>query len=137
MFSHRFCHHHCKHPRFCVGTFAFAAGITAFISALALGLGATYWGWSNAYVNVLSTVYIGYAPTVVGSFKGALWAFVHGFILGAIFSSIYNLICNKCSRHAQKVCMEHGVECGVCGSRMEKTVEKTEIPPGTSGTGVL
>ncbi len=41
-------------------------------------------------VAVLSSLYIGYAPSFVGSVAGTVWAFVDGFIGGVIIAWLYN-----------------------------------------------
>ena len=41
-------------------------------------------------VAVLSSVYIGYSPTFVGSITGAVWGFVDGFIGGVLIAWLYN-----------------------------------------------
>ena len=55
-----------------------------------LGLAATLFEWGILVVKVLSTLYIGYMPSFVGSIAGAVWAFVDGFIAGALMAWLYN-----------------------------------------------
>ena len=44
----------------------------------------------NSDPTFIGRVYRGYNMTVVGSFFGLIWAFVDGFIGGAIFAWLYN-----------------------------------------------
>ena len=75
--------------------------------ALALALG-TIWGayvfllgfvslfgWGVDLVEVLSKLYIGFAPTIFGTFVGGVWGFADGFIAGVIIAWIYNSIAKK------------------------------------------
>ena len=62
-------------------------GIGNFI----VGIMAIY-GWGQAYVNTLGSLYIGFAPTWPGAFVGLGWAFVDGLVGGAIFAWLYNKI---------------------------------------------
>jgi len=39
---------------------------------------------------MISSLYIGYAATLLGSIIGAIWAFVDGFIGGVIVAWLYN-----------------------------------------------
>ncbi len=41
---------------------------------------------------LIGRVYRGYAVSPTGSFIGLIWAFVDGFIGGAIFAWLYNLV---------------------------------------------
>ena len=42
--------------------------------------------------NIISKFYIGYNQSISGSVIGAIWAFVDGFISGAVIAWICNLI---------------------------------------------
>lgn len=44
-----------------------------------------------AALEVLETVLFGYSVTVGGAFVGALWAYVYGFVGGALLAFVYNL----------------------------------------------
>ncbi len=47
-------------------------------------------GWGNAIVNTLSSLYLGYSASVIGVVIGGLWAFLDGFIAGVVITWIYN-----------------------------------------------
>lgn len=55
------------------------------------GIAAAWFGWGGALVTLLSSIYIGFAPTITGSLIGAVWGFVNGFLWGVIIGWIYNL----------------------------------------------
>ncbi|WP_193164254.1 bacteriophage holin [Microbulbifer hainanensis] len=60
--------------------YVFFCGITAMF------------GWGVALVEVLSSLYIGYAPTLIGAVIGAVWGFVDGYIAGVVIAWIYNRV---------------------------------------------
>ena len=94
---------HC-YARLCVLSFALAIALTWGLGVLVAGLGAACYGWGAAFVDVLGSIYIGYAPTVGGSFIGFLWGFVDGFIGGAIFALLYNYFTKCCERCCARWC---------------------------------
>lgn len=63
--------------------------------ANAPSFGAAFSNWGVPVVAVLSSVYIGYSPTFVGSIAGAVWAFANGFIGGVIMGWLYNKIVSR------------------------------------------
>lgn len=86
----------------------FALGMTLGLlwglTVLFTGLAAHYYLTGQAFVTAVGTFYLGYGPTVAGSFLGGLFGFVHGFIEGAIFAWIYNLFvsCSCCNGEKAK-----------------------------------
>lgn len=67
----------------------FSFGITWAIAMLFIGWVAIF-GWGTKVVDVLSSLYIGFAPTLVGGIIGAVWGFFDGAIGAAIFTLLYN-----------------------------------------------
>ena len=65
-------------------------GIILAVYAFLLGLIAWWWDWGTTLVLGISSLYIGYAPTFLGSIIGAIWAFVDGFIAGVVIAWVYN-----------------------------------------------
>ncbi|GKZ13414.1 bacteriophage holin [Haladaptatus sp. T7] len=49
-------------------------------------------GWGDETVETLSSLYIGYRPTLRGSLVGALWGFMDGALGGAIVATVYNAV---------------------------------------------
>jgi hypothetical protein len=78
-----------------VVTLGLAFGIIWAIGAFMLGLMAMG-GWGVAIVEVLSSAYIGYAPTLVGSIAGGVWGFFDGFIFAVLVAWLYNRLLPVC-----------------------------------------
>jgi hypothetical protein len=72
-----------------VVAFGLAFGILWGLGILILGILAIF-GYGLTWVAVLSSVYIGYGATILGSLVGAFWGFVDAFIGGAVFAWLYN-----------------------------------------------
>ena len=68
-----------------------AIGILWAIYVFFIGIVAMF-GWGNALVDVLASLYIGYGASVVGTIIGAIWAFIDGFIAGVVIGWIYNRV---------------------------------------------
>jgi hypothetical protein len=79
------------HPTLSQKAFPLALGCTWAIGLAALALIAMVHGsYGKTVISILSSVYLGYAPTVPGIVIGALWGFVDGYIGGYIFTWFYN-----------------------------------------------
>jgi len=70
-------------------------GILTAAAILITGIANMFWnGYGGAFLNLMSSIYPGY--TASGSFgdliTGALYGLVDGFVFGAIFAYLYNLI---------------------------------------------
>jgi hypothetical protein len=76
-------------------SFGVALGITNAIAVFLLGLTTALAGWGILVVQVLSTLYIGYEPTLLGAITGAVWAFVDAFIGGILLAWIYNKLVRR------------------------------------------
>lgn len=77
--------------------FALAVGITCSLGIFLLGLVSTLTGgFGDRAIEMVSSIYIGFQATFVGSFIGALWGLVDGTVMGFLLSSIYNLLGNCC-----------------------------------------
>jgi hypothetical protein len=70
--------------------FGLAFGILWAVAALFLGLATMFWGYGSMFVELLGSVYIGYAPTIIGTIIGLVWAFIDGFIGAFLLAWIYN-----------------------------------------------
>ncbi len=66
-------------------------GLSFGLWIMILGWLASY-GWGNSIVNLLSPLYIGYAPTFVGGIIGGIWGFFDWGIGAAIVAWIYNMV---------------------------------------------
>ncbi|MFQ6017717.1 MAG: bacteriophage holin [Kiloniellaceae bacterium] len=81
-----------EYSRLDVLSFALAFGIA--MAALVFLVGIVTWitGFWGGAVDITAKVYIGYAPTLLGSIIGGLWGFVEGFIFGALLAWLYNVV---------------------------------------------
>ncbi len=73
---------------------ALSCGITWGVYVLFIGWVATT-GWGSGIVSGLGQFYIGYSASFIGGIIGGIWAFVDGFIGGAIFAWLYNAFASK------------------------------------------
>jgi hypothetical protein len=78
--------------RLSVKAAALSCGLIWGSGVLLLGLLAAL-GWGRALVDVLGSVYVGFRPTLVGSFIGGAWALVDGALGGAALAWLYNRLC--------------------------------------------
>ena len=70
---------------------ALGFGILLSLYVFLIGM-ASMLGWGTEFVEVFSSLYIGFGPSFLGSLIGAAWGFVDGVIGGAIIALIYNKI---------------------------------------------
>lgn len=85
------------YARFHVVGLGLALGILSAVYAFILGLFAMH-GYGIDYVHLAGSIYVGYAPTFLGSVVGAIWAFVHGFVGGVIVAWLYNCFSGCCRK---------------------------------------
>ena len=69
-----------------------SVGIIWSLSVLILGLMAMWFGWGMAVAEILSSMYIGYEPTILGCVIGGLWGFADACIGGLVAAWLYNII---------------------------------------------
>lgn len=69
---------------------ALALGVTWGAGIFIMGMTSAFLNWGTAATELMSSLYIGYAPTVVGSVIGGVWGFVDGAIGGAVMAYLYN-----------------------------------------------
>jgi hypothetical protein len=68
-----------------------AIGVLWAFSVFCLAIMAMF-GWGVAIVAALASLYIGYSASIAGAVIGAIWAFIDGFVAGAVIAWIYNLV---------------------------------------------
>lgn len=73
-----------------VKAFGFALGIVWGGLMFLLGLADMLYFWGNTWGRMMSMVYVGYRPTVLGSVVGAIWGFVYAGLLGSAVAWMYN-----------------------------------------------
>ena len=72
---------------------ALGVGIGVLWALYVGGLGITaMFGWGNALVAPLASLYIGYGASVAGAIIGAVWAFADGFVAGVVIAWVYNAV---------------------------------------------
>lgn len=81
--------------RFNIKHLSLAVACVWALGQIVAGWGAAICGWGEQYVQVMSSLYIGYRPSFWGAILGGIWAFVDGAIFGAIFAYIYNALEKK------------------------------------------
>lgn len=69
--------------------FGLSVGILTALGIFALGVFAMN-GYAEPFVTLISSGYIGYDATLVGSLIGAVWGFFDGLIGGWILAALYN-----------------------------------------------
>jgi len=75
-----------------VRAFALTCGIFWAASLILIATLTMKTGLGLSFVNMVSEVYLGYGPTLVGALLGAMWGFLDGLVCGAIFAWLYNKI---------------------------------------------
>ncbi|MFH1691185.1 MAG: bacteriophage holin [Candidatus Omnitrophota bacterium] len=73
-----------------VKAFALACGVVWGLGMFLLGLMDTFLQWGTGFRYVMSTLYLGYTPTVLGSIIGAAWGLVDGGCGGLVVAWLYN-----------------------------------------------
>ncbi|MEM8629041.1 MAG: hypothetical protein AAGF04_03090 [Chlamydiota bacterium] len=51
--------------------------------------------WGTDFVDVMSSIYIGYRPGIVGAIIGGIWGFGGGAVYGFLIGSCYNYCLGK------------------------------------------
>lgn len=75
--------------KFNIKALALSLGIVWGLSCLIMGWTAPF-DWGDYFVEVMSSIYIGYRPGFVGGIAGGIWGFVDGAICGLVFGYFYN-----------------------------------------------
>ena len=77
----------------------------ALTCALIWGFGLFFLTWwiiafdgPTGEITVIGRIYRGYSISAVGSIIGLVWAFIDGFIGGAIFAWLYNLLSGRANQ---------------------------------------
>lgn len=70
--------------------FGLSCGIVWGLGMFILGLMNMYLSWGGAFEKGMSTLYIGYSPTWLGSIIGGVWGFFDAGIGGLIVAWLYN-----------------------------------------------
>ncbi len=77
-----------------IKSFAIGFGSAFGLGAFFLGI-VSMFGWGTALIEPISSLYVGFAPTIMGSIIGGIWGFIDGAIGGLIIAFVYNLVIKK------------------------------------------
>lgn len=80
-----------------VKAFAMTAGLIWGIGLFVITWWIILFDGAQGQSNIVTQIYRGYSITPMGSAIGLVWGLVDGFVGGAIFAWLYNLIANKSS----------------------------------------
>jgi hypothetical protein len=78
-----------------------AVGITAATFIFLLGIFASLTGWGAPMAGALSSMFIGFGPSIAGAVAGAVWGFFDGFVAGAMIAWLYNRFTSKRHPHTE------------------------------------
>ncbi len=67
-----------------------------------LGLLDTLYFWGNSWGKMMTMVYIGYRPTLIGSIIGAIWGFIYAALLGFSVAWMYNRLVEENREQTQE-----------------------------------
>ena len=73
-----------------VKALALSLGLVWGAAMMLLGLTGIFFNWGRAFVVAMSSLYIGYKPTLMGSLIGGAWGFFDAGIAGAAIAWLYN-----------------------------------------------
>ena len=89
------------YPAFNAKALALSVGLVYGGIVSLLGVIAAGFGWAITVADILSTLYIGYGPSVLGIVLGFVWGFSTAFVVVFLIVSLYNRIiscnCKSCS----------------------------------------
>jgi hypothetical protein len=77
-------------PRWSVRGLALSVGLVWAAGLLILSLMAKFLNWGLAVTGPIESVYIGYELSLIGIVVGVAWAFLDGFVGGAVVAWVYN-----------------------------------------------
>ena len=78
-----------------VKAFGLALGFVWGGLTFLLGLLDMMYFWGNSWGKMMTMVYIGYRPTIIGSIIAAAWGFVYAAILGYFIARMYNRLVDE------------------------------------------
>ena len=81
---------HCEKCGKMSGLILLALGILSAGSIFLMGITSTFTGYGETLIYLIRSIYIGYSASIIGSFIGAIWAFIDGFICGSVLAWLYN-----------------------------------------------
>lgn len=76
-----------------------AIGIVWGLSVFIMGIIAYYFSYGIEFVASMKIIYMGYEPSIFGSFVGGCIGFVNAFIAGSLIAVLYNFFSHCCCRN--------------------------------------
>ncbi len=73
-----------------IKAFGLSCGMLWGLAMFLLGIINTYFNWGMDWVRLMSSIYIGYKPTLLGSVLGGIWGFFDAGVGGLVLAWIYN-----------------------------------------------
>jgi len=73
-----------------VKAFALACGIAWGVAMFLLGIINIFCDWGSGIEEVMSTLYIGYRASILGSIIGGIWGFIDAGVAGLVIAWLYN-----------------------------------------------
>jgi hypothetical protein len=73
-----------------VKAFGLACGVLWGGGMFLVGLIDTISTWGDAWGQVMSSIYLGYTPTILGSIICGIWGFLNAGLLGLLLAWLYN-----------------------------------------------
>ena len=74
---------------------AIVLGVTWGIALFLVGIIGAFCEYGHAFIDIFSSVYIGFKATFLGSIIGLLYGLLDGFVGGLLIGSLYNFIVGK------------------------------------------
>ena len=72
-----------------------AFGIMWGLGVFILGIMAMAADWGTEIVVLMSSIYLGFEPSIAGSLIGAAWGFIDGGVGGFLIAWLYNVILTR------------------------------------------
>lgn len=76
--------------------FGFAMGLWWGIGMLILGWFGHFFQYGISFIQIMSSVYLGFQPTIVGGIIGGIWGFIDFFVFCFLAACVYN--CCACCK---------------------------------------
>lgn len=85
-----------NHLRLCAVKFGFALGLIWGLGMFCMALAGLYFQYALPAIQLVGSVYWGYAASWKGAFHGLGWGFLDFFIFGLLVAWVYNMCCGGC-----------------------------------------
>jgi len=78
-----------------IKAFGMALGLVWGGITFLLGLLDMMYFWGSSWGKMMTTIYVGYTPTIMGSIIGAVWGFIYASVLGFAVAWLYNRLAEE------------------------------------------